>query len=187
MNKKKKKFKKTIRFFLPLFNIILVCVLCATAYLSDSVSLTNRFSLAVDEAGPVVDSFSATATKSSITMNITAHDEYRGLTKIQWFYGKCDGSCNVNNYTELTETTMTATTETVTESNTTVECLMYGTYTVYAKLTDAVGNETTTDPVQITLQKPDAENVSYDNTNSGTTCTTVDCALDELYDIYGND
>lgn len=186
MNKKKKKFKKTIRFFLPLFNIILVCVLCATAYLSDTVSLTNRFSLASDTEGPVVDSFTATSTKTSITMNLTTHDEFRGLTSIKWYYGKCDGSCNVSNYTELPETTMEATTESVTESKTTTECLTYGTYTVYAVLTDAVGNETTTEHVQITLQKPDAENVSYDNSNSGTECTTVDCALDELYTIYGN-
>lgn len=186
MNKKKKKFKKTFKFFLPLFNIILVGILSATAYLTATDTATNSFTLAVDSTGPVVDSFTATSTKSAVTMNITAHDEYRGLTSIKWYYGRCDGSCNVSNYTELPETTMVATTESVTESKTTVECLSYGTYTVYAVLEDAVGNTTTTDPIQITLQKPDAENVSYDNTNSGTTCTTVDCALDELYDIYGD-
>ncbi len=186
MKKKKKNIRKKIKFFLPLFNIVLVGLLVVSALLTDTATATNHFELAVDETGPVVDSFTATATKTSITLNLTAHDEFRGLTSIKWYYGKCDSSCNVSDFTELPETTMIATNETVTESKTTTECLKYGTYTVYAVLEDAVGNQTTTDHVQITLQKPDAENVSYDNSNSGTSCTTVDCALDELYTIYGN-
>ncbi len=183
--KKKKKMNKFIKTFLPLFNIVLVCLMATYAYLQDSVSLTNSFKLALDEEPPIIDSFTFTKTKTAITMNITAHDEFRGLASIKWYYGKCDGECNVDEFTELTETIINPpTTESVTESKTTVECLTYGTYTIYAVLEDEVGNKVTTDMMQVTLDVPDAENVSYDNTNSGSTCTTVDCALDELYEIY---
>ncbi len=150
------------------------------AYLKDvSTNSADVFTLA-DIAPPVITEFSVNKTANSFTLNLVAQDSNVGINKIRWYYK----GCTSESYEELPETTFASTTDEINESRESNTCLDFCTYYAYAEVYDSNDNKIKSEVIEFTLDSPSATEVSYDNKNSGTKCTTVDCALNELYDIY---
>ena len=113
-----------------------------------------------------------------INMRIEASDMGSGINKIELYYRKCGDS----NYSKA-ETTFDPEQYTYREIGTN-SCLSYGDYYIYAVISDADGNETTTEEIEYTLDKPSPNKVSIDNNQLGTSCKTLDCAVRELSKYY---
>ncbi len=61
-----------------------------------------------------------------------------------------------------------------------------GTYNVVVTVTDTSTNISRDATMTIVINSVSADDISYDNTNTGVNCSTVQCMIDELYDLYSN-
>ena len=116
----------------------------------------------------------------NFALYLNAHDDGSGVSKAEIYYRKC-GTVNYTKLPDLTFNNLDFAANYI-EVN---SCLDYGDYFVYAVITDAAGNSTTTPEIVFTLDKPTPEYISIDGSKLGTSCNTVKCALDELIDLFG--
>ncbi len=150
------------------------------AYLKDiSTNTADVFTLR-DIAPPIITEFSVNKTANSFTLNLIAQDSNAGISKVRWYYK----GCTSESFEELPETVFESTKEEINKSVESDICLNFCTYYAYAEVYDSNDNKIKSETIEFTLDSPSAKEVLYDNKNSGTKCTTVDCALNELYDIY---
>lgn len=126
----------------------------------------------IDKTAPTISSLTAQTTLG-LTNTVTAKviDSQSGITGYAW---------TTTNNQPNTFTNVSATTSEQTYTYTAKE-----NGTVYFWVTDAAGH-VSSKSVEVTMvATPHARITAYDNSLGYTTCETVQCALDELYDLYG--
>lgn len=152
-------------------------VVCATAI--DNAKTPNTTTICsnsegnyyqIDKTAPTIKSLTSPSTYGkTITISATVQDELSGLV----------GYTFTN--TSTAPTSFTSISKTISSANLTYTVDTNGTYYLWVK--DSVGN-ITRKSIEITyVIDPHAKITGYGNTDY-TTCDTVQCALDELYDIY---
>ena len=111
-------------------------------------------------------------------VGVSTSDIGSGVAKVELYYRKCGDS----NYTKVEQTFNPV--DYFSQDINVNACLNYGNYYGYVVVTDAAGNETRSEDFEITLEKPTAEKVLIDNDSLGTSCKTLDCAINELFKYY---
>ena len=127
------------------------------------------------EYGSYYDGF---VTDHDFKVRVSAYDIGTGVSKVELYYRKCGDS----NYTKVEQTFEPSRNfSEVIEVN---SCLSYGDYYGYVVVTDAEGNSDRSSDFEIRLEAPTADKVTIDKDSIGTSCKTLDCAINELFKYY---